>query len=193
MIVVMRDNCSQDEIDGVVRRIAELGLKEHVSTGTERTIIGILGQVSPDLQYTLPLLSGVEEVIPISKPYKLASREFHPQNTIIKLNDIAIGSNEVVIIAGPCAVESEEQLLGIAREIKTNGANILRGGAFKPRTSPYSFRGLGEQGLKLLAKARQETGLPIITEVMTPADVELVASYAQARLVIYHSRMAISR
>jgi 3-deoxy-7-phosphoheptulonate synthase len=178
MIVVMRDNCSQDEIDGVVRRIAELGLKEHVSTGTERTIIGILGQVSPDLQYTLPLLSGVEEVIPVSKPYKLASREFHPQNTIIKLNDIAIGSNEVVIIAGPCAVESEEQLLGIAREIKTNGANILRGGAFKPRTSPYSFRGLGEQGLKLLAKARQETGLPIITEVMTPADVELVASYA---------------
>lgn len=178
MIVVMRANCSQDEIDGVVRRIAELGLKEHISAGTERTIIGILGHVTPELQYTLPLLSGVEEVIPVSKPYKLASREFHPQSTVIKLNDIAIGSNEIVIIAGPCAVEGEEQLLAIAREIKANGANILRGGAFKPRTSPYSFRGLGELGLKLLAKARKETGMPIITEVMTPSDVELVASYA---------------
>jgi len=178
MIVVMRANRSQDEINGVVRRIAELGLKEHISAGTERTIIGILGRVTPELQYTLASFSGVEEVIPVSKPYKLASREFHPQSTIIKLKDIAIGSDEIVIIAGPCAVESEEQLLATAREIKANGANILRGGAFKPRTSPYSFRGLGEPGLKLLAKARKETGMPIITEVMTPSDVELVASYA---------------
>jgi len=178
MIVVMKTSCSQGEIDGVVARIQQLGLKTHVSQGVERTIIGILGQVLTNLQDTLLLLPGVEEIIPVSKPYKLASREFHPQNTIVKVNDIAIGGDEVVVIAGPCAVESEEQLLATAREVKANGASILRGGAFKPRTSPYHFRGLGIKGLKMLAKAREETGMPIITEVMAPNDVELVASYA---------------
>ncbi len=177
MIVVMKSGCNQDEIGAVVKRIKELGLKEHISQGVERTIIGVLGQNLPDLQDTLQLLPGVEEVIPVSKPYKLASREFHPQNTIVKVNELAIGGNEIVIIAGPCAVESEEQLLATAREVKANGANILRGGAFKPSTSPYHFRGLGEEGLKVLAKAREETGMPVITEVMTPNDVELVASY----------------
>ncbi|GAH98218.1 unnamed protein product [marine sediment metagenome] len=178
MIVVMKTSCSQGEIDGVVARIQQLGLKTHVSQGVERTIIGILGQVLTNLQDTLLLLPGVEEIIPVSKPYKLASRDFHPQNTIVKVNDIAIGGDEVVVIAGPCAVESEEQLLATAREVKANGASILRGGAFKPRTSPYHFRGLGIKGLKMLAKAREETGMPIITEVMAPNDVELVASYA---------------
>ncbi len=178
MIVVMKTSCSQGEIEGVVARIQQLGLKPHVSQGVERTIIGVLGQVFPELHDTLQLLPGVEEIIPVSKPYKLASREFHPQDTIVKVNDLAIGGDEIVIIAGPCAVESEEQLLAIAREVKANGASILRGGAFKPRTSPYHFRGLGIKGLKMLAKAREETGMPIITEVMTPKDVELVASYA---------------
>jgi len=178
MIVVMKTSCSQDEIEGVVARIQQLGLKPHVSQGVERTIIGILGQVLTNLQDTLLLLPGVEEIIPVSKPYKLASREFHPQNTIVKVSDIAIGGDEIVIMAGPCAVESEEQLLATAREVKANGASILRGGAFKPSTSPYHFRGLGEVGLKMLAKAREETGMPIITEVMAPNDVELVASYA---------------
>ena len=178
MIVVMRANCSHNEISKVVERIAELGLQEHLSTGSERTIIGVLGKVTPDVQYKLQLLSGVEEVIPVSKPYKLASREFHPQNTVVKVNNLSIGSDKIVIIAGPCAVENEKQLLAVARTVKENGANVLRGGAFKPRTSPYDFRGLGEQGLKLLAKAREETGLPVITEVMTPNDVEMVASYA---------------
>ena len=178
MIVVMKTSCSQDEIDGVVGHIQQLGLKPHVSQGVERTIIGILGQVLTNLQDTLLLLPGVEELIPVSKPYKLASREFHPQNTIVKVNDIAIGGDEIVVIAGPCAVESEEQLLATAREVKANGASILRGGAFKPRTSPYHFRGLGIKGLKMLAKAREETSMPIITEVMAPNDVELVASYA---------------
>jgi len=177
MIVVMKPGCSQDEVKAVVKRIRKAGMREHISQGVERTIIGVLGQNILDLPDMLQLLPGVEQVIPVSKPYKLASREFHPQNSIIKVNDIAIGSDEIVIIAGPCAVESKEQLLATAREVKANGANILRGGAFKPRTSPYHFRGLGEKGLKMLAMAREETGMPIITEVMTPGDVELVASY----------------
>ena len=178
MIVVMKTSSSQDEIGGVVRRIEESGLKAHISQGVEHTIIGVLGQPVSELQDLLQLLPGVEEVIPISKPYKLASREFHPLNTLVKVNDLTIGSDEIVVMAGPCAVESEEQLLATAREVKASGANILRGGAFKPSTSPYHFRGLGHEGLKILAKAREETGMPVITEVMTPTDVELVASYA---------------
>ena len=178
MIVVMRSNCSQHEIASVVKRITELGLKEHISAGTERTIIGAVGKVTPDHQYILQLLPGVEEVLSVSKPYKLASREFHPENTKVKVNDITIGGDELVIMAGPCTVESEQQILETAREVKANGATVLRGGAFKPRTSPYDFRGLGEEGLKLLAIAREETGLPIITEVMAPGDVELVSHYA---------------
>ncbi|MEA3442727.1 MAG: 3-deoxy-7-phosphoheptulonate synthase [Chloroflexota bacterium] len=177
MIVVMKVGSSQDEIDGVVKRIEELYLKAHVSQGVEHTIIGVLGQTFPELQDTLSLLPGVDEAIPVSKPYKLASREFHPQNTTIKINDLTIGGDEIVVMAGPCAVENEEQLLSTAHEVKAAGANILRGGAFKPSTSPYHFRGLGEQGLKILAQAREETGMPIITEVMTPGDVELVANY----------------
>ena len=177
MIVVMKCGCSQAEIETVIKRIKESGLKEHISRGVERTIIGILGQNLLDFQGTLQLLPGVEEVIPVSKPYKLASREFHPQNTIVKVNDVVIGGDEIVTMAGPCAVESEEQILATAREVKADGVNILRGGAFKPSTSPYHFRGLGEKGLKMLAKAREETGMPVITEVMTPNDVKLVASY----------------
>lgn len=178
MIVVMKTGCKQDEISGVVKRVEELGLKEHISQGVEHTIIGVIGQTFPELRDTLELLPGVEEVIPVGKPYKLASREFHPQDTTVKVDGITIGSSEIVVMAGPCAVESEEQLLATAKAVKTAGANILRGGAFKPSTSPYHFRGFGEKALKLLAKAREETGMPVITEVMTPSDVELVASYA---------------
>ena len=177
MIVVMKIGSSQDEIGGVVKRIEETGLKVHVSQGVEHTIIGVLGQIFPELEDMLQLLPGVENVIPVSKPYKLASREFHPENTIVRVNDVAIGGDEIVIMAGPCAVESEEQLLATAQEVKAAGANILRGGAFKPSTSPYQFRGLGLEGLKILARVREETGMPIVTEVMTPGDVELVASY----------------
>jgi len=119
----------------------------------------------------------VEEIIPVSKPYKLASREFHPRNTVVRVNGVAIGGDEIVIMAGPCAVESEKQLLDTARQVKADGANILRGGAFKPSTSPYHFRGLGKKGLEMLAKTREEIGMPVITEVMTPNDVELVANY----------------
>lgn len=178
MIVVMKVDCSQDQIHAVVERIEKLGLKGHVSQGVEHTVVGVVGRTFPELRDRLELLPGVEEVIPVSKPYKLSSREFHPRNTVVKVNDLAIGGDEIVIMAGPCAVESEEQLLITAQAVKAAGANILRGGAFKPSTSPYDFRGLGEEGLKLLARARQETGMPVITEVMTPTDVELVASYA---------------
>jgi len=177
MIVVMKAGCSQDDIGAVVNQIKKLGLKEHISQGVERTIIGVLGQNLLDLQDRLPLLPGVEEIIPVSKPYKLASREFHPRNTVVRVNGVAIGGDEIVIMAGPCAVESEKQLLDTARQVKADGANILRGGAFKPSTSPYHFRGLGKKGLEMLAKTREETGMPVITEVMTPNDVELVANY----------------
>jgi len=178
MIVVMKTGCSQDEISHVKKRIEDIGLKAHISKGIEHTVIGVLGKVFPELRDTLELLPGVDQVISVSKPYKLASREFHPQDTIVKLNGVAIGGNEIVVMAGPCAVESEEQLLATARAIKAAGATVLRGGAFKPRTSPYQFRGLGESGLKILAEVGEETQLPIITEVMAPNNVDLVAKYA---------------
>jgi 3-deoxy-7-phosphoheptulonate synthase len=174
----MKTGCSQDEISHVTKRIEDIGLKAHISKGIEHTVIGVLGKVFPELRDTLELLPGVDQVIPVSKPYKLASREFHPQDTIVKINGVAIGGNEIVVMAGPCAIESEEQLLATARAIKAAGATVLRGGAFKPRTSPYQFRGLGESGLKILAEVGEETQMPIITEVMAPNDVDLVAKYA---------------
>jgi 3-deoxy-7-phosphoheptulonate synthase len=178
MIVVMKVGSSQGEISGVKERIEVAGLKAHISEGVEHTVIGVLGQVFPELRDALELLPGVDQVIPVSKPYKLASREFHPRDTIVKINSVAIGGNEIVVMAGPCAIESEEQLLATAQAVKAAGATVLRGGAFKPRTSPYQFRGLGESGLKLLAQAGKETQMPIITEVMAPNDVDLVVKYA---------------
>ena len=178
MIVVMKIGSSQDEISRVVNRIEVGGLTAHISQGIKHTVIGVLGQAFPELRDTLELLPGVEQVIPVTKPYKLASREFHPQDTIVELNGVTIGGNEIVVMAGPCAVESEEQLLSTAQAVKAAGATILRGGAFKPRTSPYQFRGLGESGLKILAQAGKETQMPIITEVMAPDHVDLIAKYA---------------
>ena len=178
MIVVMKVGSSQDEISRVKKRIEVGGLKAHISEGIEHTVIGVLGQVFPELRDALELLPGVDQVIPVSKPYKLASREFHPRDTIVEINGVAIGGNEIVVMAGPCAVESEEQLLTTAQAVKAAGATVLRGGAFKPRTSPYQFRGMGESGLQLLAQAGKETQMPIITEVMAPDHVDLVAKYA---------------
>jgi len=178
VIVVMRVGSSQDQITRVAERIEASGLKAHISAGIEHTVIGALGQVFPELRDALELLPGVDQVIPVSKPYKLASREFHPRDTIVELNGVAIGGNEIVVMAGPCAVESEEQVLATAQAVKAAGATVLRGGAFKPRTSPYQFRGLGESGLQLLAQAGKETGMPVITEVMSPDHVALVAKYA---------------
>ncbi|UCH51078.1 MAG: 3-deoxy-7-phosphoheptulonate synthase [Chloroflexota bacterium] len=178
MIVVMKVGSSDEEITGVIKRIESAGLKAHVSPGVERTIIGVVGQIFPELQDMLEMLHGVDEVIRVSKPYKLSSREFHPLDTKVKIGGITIGGKEIVVMAGPCAVESEQQLLETAKAVKAAGATILRGGAFKPSTSPYQFRGLGEHGLKLLAHVKKEIGLPIITEVMTPGEVGMVAKYS---------------
>ena len=178
MIVVMRKDSNRDELEGVQRRIETHGLTAHVSEGVERTIVGVLGQTFLELKDELERLPGVLEVVPISKSYKLSSREFKEQDTVIRVRDVEIGSDEVVVMAGPCAVEDEEQVMSTAHLVKTMGAKVLRGGAFKPRTSPYSFRGMGVQGLQLLANAGKETGLPVVTEVMTPEDVGMVAEYA---------------
>ena len=178
MIVVMKVGSSDKEIATVVDRIEAAGLKTHMSQGVERTIIGVVGQIFPELQDMVEMLRGVDEVIRVSKPYKLSSREFHPLDTTVKVDGITIGGKGIVVMAGPCAVESEEQLFETARAVKAAGATVLRGGAFKPSTSPYQFRGLGEPGLELLAKVKKEVGLPIITEVMTPGEVEMVAKYS---------------
>ncbi len=178
MFIVMRAGQSEGEIEEILMRLKQLGFTGHISHGVERTVIGVVGQTYPELKETLEAWPGVEDVVPISKPYKLASREFQPRSTTVKIGDVAIGGDTVVVMAGPCAVESEEQLMSTARAVKEAGAHILRGGAFKPSTSPYTFRGLGESGLKLLAQASKDTGLPVITEVMTVVDVELVSKYA---------------
>jgi len=178
MLVVFKRTANEGDLDGLLDVLKREGLVGHVSRGVERTVVGVVGQTYPELRDKLEMLSGVEEVIPISKPYKLSSREFQSWNTTIQVGDVTIGGEVITIMAGPCAVESEMQLMETARAVKAAGAHILRGGAFKPSTSPYSFRGMGEKGLKLLAQAREETGLPIITEVLTPGDVEMVAKYA---------------
>ena len=179
MIIVMKSDADQAQIDRVVHRLEELGLGAHLSGGRERTVIGVIGVgFSPDLPETMELLPGVDHTQRITRPYKLASSEFRPTPTIVEVGGIRFGGDEFVVMAGPCSVESREQLLETARAVKRAGARVLRGGAFKPRTSPYSFQGLGRAGLELLAEAREETGLPIITEVMEPGDVELVANYS---------------
>ena len=176
----MAAGSTEVNIEAVRRHITERGLRVNLSQGVERTVIGVIGQVPTELEDELLLMAGVGQVVRISKPYKLSSREFHPEDTVVEIGSggVKIGGGELVVFAGPCAVESENQMLATARAVKELGAKVLRGGAFKPRTSPYSFRGMGEDGLKLLALAREETGLPVITEVMSPGDVELVARYA---------------
>ena len=178
MIVVMRIGCSQDEISRVTNRIVDAGLRVYMRNGVERTVIGVVGQSYPGIRDALESLPGVDQVIPVSRPYQLASREFHPDDTIVEVGGVTIGGNEVVVMAGPCAVESEEQLLVTARAVKAAGATVLRGGAFKPRTSPYEFRGLGERGLRILAEVGEEVHMPVVTEVMAPDDVDLVSQYA---------------
>jgi len=179
MIVVMRQGCTDAEIEGVQNAIeSKPGITAPIWRGEERSVIGVLGSIYPELQMELEQLPGVVEVLRVSKPYKLAGRDFRPEDTHITVGDVTIGGDEMVVMSGPCSVEGEEMLLDTARMAKKAGARILRGGAFKPRSSPYSFRGMGVDGLKLLAKAREETGLPVVTEVMTAEDVGVVAEYA---------------
>ncbi len=178
MIVVMKSGAKKSEIQVVLKKIKEIGLKPHTSAGVERTIIGIIGDERLFKKEQFSMLPGVENVIPVLKPYKLASREFKKANTIVDVDGVKIGGNTIVMMAGPCSVESKEQLMQTARIVKQSGAQFLRGGAYKPRTSPYAFQGLGKEGLKYLAAAKKATGLKIVTEVMESQDAELVAEYA---------------
>jgi 3-deoxy-7-phosphoheptulonate synthase len=178
MMIIMNMGASEEQIQTVINRVEANGFKAHVSHGEERTVIGVLGSEPFKIHEQLIYMPGVDRIVPISRPYKIASRELVSQNTIFPLDGFSVGGNQVVIIAGPCAVESRGQLMETALAIKEAGAQALRGGAYKPRTSPYSFQGLGEEGLELLAEARQLTGLPIITEVMAPEMVPLVAKYS---------------
>jgi 3-deoxy-7-phosphoheptulonate synthase len=174
----MKSTATADDIQYVVKKINELGLQAHLSTGIERTVIGIVGDERLINKDHLTLLPKVENVIPILKPYKLVNRDFHPADSIINVDGIPIGGKAVVVMAGPCTVENEHQLLQSAEIVKNAGMKILRGGAYKPRTSPYTFQGLGADGLKILAKAKQQTGLKIVTEVMDAAEADLVAEYS---------------
>jgi 3-deoxy-7-phosphoheptulonate synthase len=185
MLVVMRSDANEEQIKTVVEKIKSFGLGAHLSQGAERTVIGAIGAKVGLEKSILETLPGVSEIIPISKPYKVVSREFQEKDSVITLGGkVKIGGDSpVVIMAGPCAVENKERLLDIARAVKKAGAHCLRGGAYKPRTSPYSFQGLGEEGLKYLAEAREKTGLPIVTEVMDARDIELVARYADVMQV----------
>lgn len=182
MVIVMKAGASAAEIAGVIKHIESIGMRAHLSEGEERTIIGMVGDERPIDASSFELLSGVERVLPILRPFKLASRDFKKQNTVIQLRvknrTLTIGDRQLAMMAGPCAVESREQIMESARLVKEAGATILRGGAFKPRTSPYSFQGHGEEALKWMAEARDAYGLAIVTEVMAPEQVPLVARYA---------------
>ncbi|MHB0875087.1 MAG: 3-deoxy-7-phosphoheptulonate synthase [Anaerolineae bacterium] len=177
MIIVMRKGASPSEVDGVVKHIQDLGYRAHLSQGEERTIIGLIGDERNVDQQTLELQSGVERVIPILHPFKLASRDFRPENSIVEVAGVSIGSERLVLMAGPCAVENRQMLLETAWAVKEAGATFLRGGAYKPRTSPYAFPGLGLEGLELLAEARQVTGLPLVSEAISPETVPQLAQY----------------
>ena len=178
MIVVMEKGATEDQIQHMVSRVEALGLKPHVIHGTERTVIAAIGEKREQTKESLESGSGVAEVVPILAPYKVASREVKAEPTEVVAGSLRVGAGSLGVVAGPCSVESEEQIIATARAVRAAGATGLRGGAFKPRTSPYSFQGLKEEGLKLLAAAREETGLAVVTEVMSTDDVELVAAYA---------------
>lgn len=178
MIIVMKRGASSGELSAVVTRVKELGYRAHLSHGDEHTIVGVIGNGRPLNREHLERMSGVERTLPILRPFKLAGRDFQPRDTIVTVNGVAFGGERLVVIAGPCAVESREQLLETAWAVKNAGARVLRGGAFKPRTSPYDFQGLAEEGLALLSEAREIVGIPIVTEVMDPQLVPLVAQYA---------------
>src|SRR5437879_3842701 len=178
MIVVMKPGSTQRQIDHMIERIEELGLRSHVIVGTDRTVIAALGEKRDGAKQALETGEGVEKVVPILAPYKMASTEVRREPTVVEVLGLKVGDGHIGVIAGPCSVESRAQILEIAHMVKEAGGTGLRGGAFKPRTSPYSFQGLKEKGLQLLAEARAETGLAVVTEVMAPEHVPLVGEYA---------------
>jgi 3-deoxy-7-phosphoheptulonate synthase len=178
MIIIMKMSSSDDEIEAVISRVTKEGFKTHVSRGEERTIIGVIGDERRLDRGAVSRMQGVDRVVPVLRPFKLASRDFQPEDTKIPINGQIVGGEKVVVMAGPCSVENINLMMETANAVKKAGAHLLRGGAFKPRTSPYSFQGMGEDGLKILADVRQETGLHIVTEVMAPEQVDLVVKYA---------------
>ncbi|HON77374.1 MAG TPA: 3-deoxy-7-phosphoheptulonate synthase [Spirochaetota bacterium] len=177
MLIVLKPGVTKDEIDHIVDKIKSLNLDPHVSTGIQRTIITVMGDEDVIRELPLTAIAGVESVKPILKPFKLVSRETHPDRTVIDVGGVKIGGSKIVVIAGPCAVEGEKEVVDHAVMVKNSGADLFRAGSYKPRTSPYSFQGFGPEGLKYLAAAKEATGMPIVTEVMDPRDVELVARY----------------
>ncbi len=178
MIIVLRPDATEKDMEHIIDKLKELGLSVHISKGKERTIIGAIGDEAVLQNQPLEIMPGVESVMPILKPYKLVSREFQKEDTVIEVDGVSIGGREIQIIAGPCSVETRDGLIDVARSLKAVGVKLLRGGAFKPRTSPYSFQGLGVKGLEYLSEARKETGLLIVTELMDPRDTEAVYKHA---------------
>jgi 3-deoxy-7-phosphoheptulonate synthase len=178
VIVNMSENATDKEIDHVIERIREAGYQPHVTRGTTRTIVAAVGSGRRHEIEALQVAPGVDNVVPIAQPFKLVSRQVRPERSIVKINGVSIGGPEVVVIAGPCSVESREQLLDTAHAVKRSGATMLRGGAYKPRTSPYDFQGLGIEALKILREAKQETGLPVVTEVMSTEDIDIICEHA---------------
>jgi len=177
VIIVMSRRATEPQVQAVVDRVREIGLRPEVSRGEDRSVVGVIGGNAYAYREAFSHLPAIQEIVQITKPFKLASREFQPHNTVVDVAGVPIGGEELVVMAGPCSVEGEEMLLETARFVASQGARILRGGAFKPRTSPYSFQGLGEAGLRMLATAREETGLRVVSEVIAPADVELLVGY----------------
>ena len=178
MIIVMKPTSTKENLKNVVKKLESLGLRAHLSEGEEVTIVGVIGDKKTIANLEMNMMDGVEKTVRITEKYKMVSRNFHPQNTVIKVGDVEIGGEELVIMAGPCSVESLEQLREAAQAVKSSGAKFLRGGAYKPRTSPYDFQGLGLDGLKILRQAADETGLKVITEVVDREDIPLIEEYA---------------
>lgn len=177
MIVVMQSHAAPDQIENVVKHVENLGYRPHVSRGEETTIVGIIGHSAPEQLASLEFLPGVDHMVQVTKPYKLGSRDFRPMDSVVQVGDVRFGANQLAIIAGPCAVESVDQIWETAHAIKLAGARVLRAGAFKPRSSPYSFQGLGKPALEMLDEIRRTLGLVVVTEVLTPDDVDLVARH----------------
>src|SRR4030043_2132817 len=179
-IIVLKPSATEDDLRRIVKKLEGRGLKANISKGTERTVIGVIGdtsKISEEEENAIRVMPGIEDVMRILKPYKLASRDFKAEDTTIDIRGNVIGGKKIQVIAGPCAVESKTMIINIAEKVKEAGASFLRGGAFKPRTSPYSFQGLGEEGLKYLAEAREETGLPVITQLPDPRNIDLFCEY----------------
>ncbi len=178
MIVILRSDATQGTVDSVVQSIESMGFAAHVSTGTHRTIVGIIGDEDPAVESKMRSISGVQDVLRVLPAYKLASREAHPKDSVVDVGGVPVGAGQLAMIAGPCSVETRERMDTLANVARQAGANILRGGAYKPRTSPYAFQGLGEEGLQILREAGDKHGMPVVTEVTDPRNVELVAQYA---------------